>query len=398
MKFTFLTNEDEKNFIKTINGVIPDENGNVEVAGGSGQNGNGLSDAAKTLLITILRNAVYSTNQSANITALEQTLASSGGGSGGGTGGDTETVTYTVTNTLSNVITNNTAASVTANAAYTATLAAADGYEISSVTVLMGGVDVTATAYANGVISIAAVTGKIIITATAVAESGDDTGDNIDIPAENLLGYYDMRTALTADNHIPDLSGNGRDILFYPANGYYENGTLYRGDKASNWMNQASDYCITDGAYDKYSYGENVTMFVTISGFTSGTTPLMNTGNNNTSYNQLITFQNGVILYNQPAGFNNVAGNTALTKEGVTTICIVITSSEEKIYLDGVLKSTSAAKGGSFGNGMHLLMGYNNSADADMKIHNAAVYNAALSDNEVATISATLFANAGGEA
>lgn len=47
----------------------------------SPQNGNGLSNTAKTLLITILRNGVYSTDQSANITALENALAS--GGSGG---------------------------------------------------------------------------------------------------------------------------------------------------------------------------------------------------------------------------------------------------------------------------------------------------------------------------
>lgn len=53
--------------------------------GGSGQNPNqsGLSDAAKALLITILRDGVYSTDQSANITALEAELASSGGSEGG---------------------------------------------------------------------------------------------------------------------------------------------------------------------------------------------------------------------------------------------------------------------------------------------------------------------------
>lgn len=54
--------------------------------GGSGQNpaGGGLSATAANLLITILRNGVYSTNQSANITALEAALASSGGSGGGG--------------------------------------------------------------------------------------------------------------------------------------------------------------------------------------------------------------------------------------------------------------------------------------------------------------------------
>ena len=46
--------------------------------GGSGGNADGLSDTAKTLLVAILRNAVYSTDQSANITALKNALASGG--------------------------------------------------------------------------------------------------------------------------------------------------------------------------------------------------------------------------------------------------------------------------------------------------------------------------------
>lgn len=62
----------------------------VEAGNGSG---GGLSDTAKTLLIAILRNGIYSTDQSANITALETELGSSGesgGGSGdsGESGGD----------------------------------------------------------------------------------------------------------------------------------------------------------------------------------------------------------------------------------------------------------------------------------------------------------------------
>lgn len=49
----------------------------------SSQNANGLNDTARALLITILRNAVYDTDQSAMITALEKALASSGDSSGG---------------------------------------------------------------------------------------------------------------------------------------------------------------------------------------------------------------------------------------------------------------------------------------------------------------------------
>jgi hypothetical protein len=73
--------------VKTVNGVAPDENGNANVEGGSGGNGGGLNSTASALLITILKNAVYTADQSANITALEAALAEGGGGSSGGTGG-----------------------------------------------------------------------------------------------------------------------------------------------------------------------------------------------------------------------------------------------------------------------------------------------------------------------
>jgi len=36
MAVTFLTNEDEKKFLKTVNGTTPDENGNVEIEAGGG--------------------------------------------------------------------------------------------------------------------------------------------------------------------------------------------------------------------------------------------------------------------------------------------------------------------------------------------------------------------------
>lgn len=64
------------NLVATVNGVFPDENGNVEIdVSGGGANQNGLSATAANLLVTILRNGVYSTNQSANITALANELS-----------------------------------------------------------------------------------------------------------------------------------------------------------------------------------------------------------------------------------------------------------------------------------------------------------------------------------
>lgn len=84
---------------------------------------------------------------------------------------------YTITNMLENVTTSNPVTSVSENSSYMSTLTPDDGYTLEggTVSVTMGGEDITATAYADGVITIAAVTGAVVITAAAVAvESGDD--------------------------------------------------------------------------------------------------------------------------------------------------------------------------------------------------------------------------------
>ena len=78
---------------------------------------------------------------------------------------------YRVTGNLTHVSSANGATSVAALGAYSTTLTADAGYAMDAVSVTMGGVDVTASAYtaATGAVSIASVTGNIVITATASA-------------------------------------------------------------------------------------------------------------------------------------------------------------------------------------------------------------------------------------
>lgn len=78
-------------------------------------------------------------------------------------------VTYTVTNNLIKVTTNNNAATINRGQSYSATLTPESGTVFTSVTVMMGGTDITATAYGEGAILITNVTGDIVITATAGA-------------------------------------------------------------------------------------------------------------------------------------------------------------------------------------------------------------------------------------
>lgn len=79
-----------------------------------------------------------------------------------------EVTLYTITNNLVKVTSDNTAVSVEENSTYTATLTAETDYGIDTVSVTMGGVDVTADVYADGVVNIPAVTGDVVITAFGV--------------------------------------------------------------------------------------------------------------------------------------------------------------------------------------------------------------------------------------
>lgn len=161
-KLSFTAKEiDEKlgkidSLVSTINGISPDENGNVQINISGDGVGGGINDDAKTLLINILRNGVFSTNQTSNITALEAALT-----------GSSSTSSYMVVNNLTNVTTSNTTTSIADGDSYTATLTPVDGAVIDSVMVTMGGVDITSIAYVNGVITIDSVTGSIVITAIA---------------------------------------------------------------------------------------------------------------------------------------------------------------------------------------------------------------------------------------
>lgn len=108
--------------------------------------------------------------------------------------------TYTVTNNLSNASTSNSATSVKEGTSYSATITASSGYRLKSVTVIMGGVDITSSVYSNGRISISDVTGNISITVTTeyVSSGGDDS--NLDgLLRDRLLVWHDEFDGQTLD-------------------------------------------------------------------------------------------------------------------------------------------------------------------------------------------------------
>lgn len=79
----------------------------------------------------------------------------------------TEDITFKVTQTLSHVTSSFAESYIDSGDALSATLTADSGYTIENVIVMMGGEDITDTAYAAGEVTIASVSGDVIIIATA---------------------------------------------------------------------------------------------------------------------------------------------------------------------------------------------------------------------------------------
>ncbi len=119
-----------------------------------------------------------------------------------------QNVMYTITNVLTNAVTSNAATNVQKNAPYRAVLTAAEGFELVSVTVTMDGVDITASAYADGQITIGAVTGDVVITAEAAAVA---TAEFVAVEAAEHAGF-----ALREDGTLVSATANWAYADFVP--------------------------------------------------------------------------------------------------------------------------------------------------------------------------------------
>lgn len=128
--------------------------------------GGGLTPEAIDALLACFQNVVWANaNGEAYCDTLEEALQGS------------LTTSYSITYGLSHVTLSNTQQTIYEGRTYTATVTADNDYVVSSVAVTMGGNTVTG-AYSNGTITIANVTGNIVITATAVPLSSSYTITN----------------------------------------------------------------------------------------------------------------------------------------------------------------------------------------------------------------------------
>lgn len=114
-------------------------------------------------------------------------------------------VYYPITNNLTNCVNSNSATQAIQGESYSATITANDGYVLSSVVVTMGGTDISSTAVSGGTVSIASVTGNIVI--TAVAE---------EIGITNWI----KEVGYTPDTRLSLSSGNTKTASGYECTGF----------------------------------------------------------------------------------------------------------------------------------------------------------------------------------
>lgn len=109
--------------------------------------------------------------------------------------GTSDVLRRSVTKNLTECLSSNTRAAVIDGQSYVTTLTANSGFAINSVTITMGGVDVS-TYYKDGIISIPEVTGDIVITATAVTSAPAYTNQLVNAVdmAGNTIGKKAMYT------------------------------------------------------------------------------------------------------------------------------------------------------------------------------------------------------------
>lgn len=119
---------------------------------------------------------------------------------------------FAVAYALTNVTSSNGATSVAAGDPYTTTLTPATYHAITSVTVLMGGVDITATAYSNGVVTIASVIGPISITAVAVHQYNDWIRMRIKKGDASATVGWVVRTATIMNNSVSKMMVDGVEV------------------------------------------------------------------------------------------------------------------------------------------------------------------------------------------
>lgn len=170
-----------------------------------------LSQLEKNLILTLFSKAAYAEDDaSAAYDTLENLWT---------------TTTRTITYNLTHVTSSNTTESIESGQSYTTSLTADTDYTMNTVTVTMGGEDVTDEVYSSGTVTIPSVTGNIVITATA------------ELPLQSITASYTQRGTVYDTDSLDSLKADlvvtanyvGGTSETVPSSDYTLSGTLVEG-------------------------------------------------------------------------------------------------------------------------------------------------------------------------
>lgn len=213
-------------------------------------------------------------------------------------------IKFSITNKLTNVSNSNSAIQVDYGNSYSATITANSGYEINSLSITMGGVDITSTAFNNNEINISKVTGDLIISISATETLTISNISNITQPAQTEF-YIEYNTNVEVVKH--EVSWDGGNTFYDKTSDVVVNGTNYK-FKHDN-----------QGSAGTYSMAIRVTT-------AKGTTKTSNVftvtlaNNNQLTFTQYKKLDNGVITDTTDAKYYSTIDKIAVTSSGKYTL------------------------------------------------------------------------------
>lgn len=213
-------------------------------------------------------------------------------------------IKFSITNKLTNVSNSNSAIQVDYGNSYSATITANSGYEINSLSITMGGVDRTSTAFNNNEINISKVTGDLIISISATETLTISNISNITQPAQTEF-YIEYNTNVEVVKH--EVSWDGGNTFYDKTSDVVVNGTNYK-FKHDN-----------QGSAGTYSMAIRVTT-------ASGTTKTSNVftvtlvDNSGLTFTQYKKLDNGVITDTTDGKYYSTVDKIAVTPSGKYTL------------------------------------------------------------------------------
>lgn len=220
--------------------------------------------------------------------------------------------TYTITNNLTNCNNSNSAEIVSANSKYSATITADEGYVLNTITVTMGGNDITSTVLNDNAITINSVTGNIVITAKAIEDTSKP-----DIPDTPVV--EDEVEILPSCTYVDVAEGGSKTIYFKLSNKPTSSTTINISSSSSYLTTSTTQLTFTTENYyiaqsvnitsvaDDNETDDVYTLTISSTGLTSKTITVDVIDSSNSNFE--VIYDNGTLVDGASLSLSNAVNN-----------------------------------------------------------------------------------------